>query len=251
MKFFFIAVHNSLSNSNSKFQIDLMPYPQSLIDVSLNVATGLVPCLIEQEKRKALEEIFMDFIQQRITFDDGCAKLQALGHDNKSLVKLERILSLQPNIEDRTIGNDFNLANKLDHGRNRSMPWTSNEDELLLAGIYRYGVSEWQKVASFVGNGRTRSQCGQRWIRCLNPNMKRDKWTKEEDLQLFHLVQIHGVHSWAKIAKEIGNRTDVQCRYRFARNQAKLQINPLLFSLAKMNIPQIQQIQFDNDKVKC
>ena len=217
-----------------------MPFPQPLIDVAIYLTTGIAPVSIDQEKRKELEEIFLDFIQEKITFDEGCARIKAFGYDNQSMIKLKRILSLQPNLYSYD-GNTKNKNNRCTQVRHRSAPWTIDEDEYLLAGIYRYGFSEWQKVSLFVGNGRTRSQCGQRWLRCLDPNMKRDKWTKEEDMKLFQLVQIHGAHAWSRIAKEIGNRTDVQCRYRFGRNQARLQFSPG-FVNQKINILQIQQM---------
>ena len=197
-----------------------MPFPQPIIDVAIYTATGYSPQKLEPEKRMKLTEIFTRFIDQQLNLEEASNLLVIDGYDPRSVVRLMRILNAQSN--SRKVNTSINIENNLHksmchRARKRSMPWTMDEDELLLAGIYRYRFSDWQKVSSFVGNGRTPAQCGQRWFRCLDPNMKKEKWTKEEDNKLINLVQVYGVHSWTKIAKEFGNRTDVQCRYRYKR----------------------------------
>ncbi|EAX85378.1 Myb-like DNA-binding domain containing protein [Trichomonas vaginalis G3] len=93
--------------------------------------------------------------------------------------------------------------------------WTQYEDQRLLAGIHKFGISDFRLVANFVGNGRTRSQCSQRWNRSLNPTIVKSPWTQEEDIMLMRAVAINRDHSWTKVANEIHGRTDVQCRYRY------------------------------------
>ena len=39
--------------------------------------------------------------------------------------------------------------------------------------------------------------------------------TPEEDAKLIELVEKYGDRSWTKIASEIGNRSDAQCRYHY------------------------------------
>ena len=97
----------------------------------------------------------------------------------------------------------------------KSRPWTEIEDMRLLAGIYKFGLEAWGSVASFVGNSRTKSQCAQRWSRGLDPNLSKNNWTKEEDSKLLKLVEKFGQKSWTKIAVEMPNRCDIQCRYRY------------------------------------
>jgi hypothetical protein len=41
------------------------------------------------------------------------------------------------------------------------------------------------------------------------------KWTAEQDTELLILVQIFGGKCWARVSAELGNRCDVQCRYRY------------------------------------
>ena len=99
--------------------------------------------------------------------------------------------------------------------RKTRMNGTSEEDKKLLMGIQYYGETNWTSVASYVGNNRTRSQCSQRYKRDIGSNIKREKWTSEEEDLLLKLIQKYGFQSWAKISREFGNRSDVQCRFRF------------------------------------
>jgi hypothetical protein len=100
-------------------------------------------------------------------------------------------------------------------------PWTEYETQRLLAGIHRFGTDEWSAVATFVGNGRTRSQCVQRWVRGLDPRISKDRWTKDDEGRLLSLVAKYGTRGWTKVAGELGNRSDVQCRYHW--HQLKVQ----------------------------
>ena len=95
--------------------------------------------------------------------------------------------------------------------------WSVYEDNRLLAAIYRYGIDNWALISKFVGNNRTRAQCAQRWTRCLNPRICKDTWDQREDALLFQLVGRYGDHSWTKVAEMMGNRSDVQCRYRYSQ----------------------------------
>lgn len=93
--------------------------------------------------------------------------------------------------------------------------WTPNEDRRLLASIHKFGLSDWQKISDYVGTGRNRNQCSQRWIRSLNPLINKNGRTPDEDLQLKKAVSLHGVKCWTKVAADMQGRTDVQCRYRY------------------------------------
>ena len=93
--------------------------------------------------------------------------------------------------------------------------WTIEEDNKLIEAIKLHGTSNWSQIAIYIGSSRTRGQCSQRWNRDLNPSIKREKWTSEEDKILLHLVELYGLKSWTRISKEIGTRSDVQCRFHY------------------------------------
>jgi hypothetical protein len=93
--------------------------------------------------------------------------------------------------------------------------WTGTEDLRLLAGILRFGTNDWQQISGFVGSGRSKSQCHQRWNRGLDPRIARDTWTPQQDELLMMLVALYGQKCWTQVSCGLGNRCDVQCRYRF------------------------------------
>jgi hypothetical protein len=68
-----------------------------------------------------------------------------------------------------------------------------------------------------VGNSRTRSQCSQRWQRGLDPRISRRPWAREEGTALARAVAICGEKAWIRVSQELGNRSDVQCRYRYSQ----------------------------------
>ncbi len=49
----------------------------------------------------------------------------------------------------------------------------------------------------------------------INPKIKRNKWSFEEDLTLGVALRIYGNKKWSKIANHLNGRTDIQCRERF------------------------------------
>jgi hypothetical protein len=51
-------------------------------------------------------------------------------------------------------------------------------------------------------------------MRGLNPQLKKESWTAEEDGLLLHGMGKYG-NCWRKISAEIPGRCDVQCRYRW------------------------------------
>lgn len=105
--------------------------------------------------------------------------------------------------------------------------WTQLEDHRLLAAIRRYGLNDWTNVSRFVGNGRNRCQCSQRWQRSLNPLINKNSWLPAEDQTLLSAVRELGVHSWMKVSALLPGRTDVQCRYRYQLITKKM-TNPYL-----------------------
>jgi hypothetical protein len=104
-------------------------------------------------------------------------------------------------------------------GSRRQNPWSKDEDNRLLRGIQKYSVDNWAAVARFVGNGRSRAQCSQRWNRGLNPQLNKRLWSREDDERLRALVLRYGVKAWTRIAHEMGTRSDIQCRYHFLQLQ--------------------------------
>ncbi|NXK06397.1 SNPC4 protein, partial [Herpetotheres cachinnans] len=92
----------------------------------------------------------------------------------------------------------------------RKGPWTPEEDALLLAAVKKYGERDWYKIRTEVP-GRSDAQCRDRYLKALHCDVKKGKWSLEEEEQLIELVQKHGLGHWSKIASELPHRTGSQC----------------------------------------
>ncbi|KAF3771727.1 Myb-related protein 3R-1, partial [Nymphaea thermarum] len=85
-------------------------------------------------------------------------------------------------------------------------PWTKEEDDIIIKLVEKYGPAKWAVIAKSLP-GRIGKQCRERWHNHLNPAIKKDAWTKEEELLLIEAHRIHG-NKWAEIAKVLPGRTD-------------------------------------------
>lgn len=90
--------------------------------------------------------------------------------------------------------------------------WTNVEDQILKAAVSKYGLTQWARVASLLPK-KTAKQAKARWTEYLNPNIKRDEWSLEEDEQLLRLAKLMP-NQWRSISPVMG-RTPAQCVERY------------------------------------
>ena len=90
--------------------------------------------------------------------------------------------------------------------------WKNSEDEILKAGIMKYGKNNWARVASLLPR-KSSKQCKSRWFEWLDPSIKKTEWSREEDEKLLHMVKIMPTQ-WRSIAPVVG-RTAAQCLLRY------------------------------------
>lgn len=168
---------------------------------------------IPSEQLPMIRETFDQFISGRITYPDCTQKLTPIIGTTQPIDKIDAILRTPENPLPPNQMKQMDVS--LNQMRAKTRPWTTYEDRRLLAGLHRFGFEDWALIAQFVGNGRSKAQCSQRWTRGLDPKITKDQWSEEQDSKLLQLIAAYGDKSWTKIASQMGNRCDVQCRYRY------------------------------------
>nr|UWK20166.1 Myb-like transcriptional factor [Trichoderma rhododendri] len=96
----------------------------------------------------------------------------------------------------------------------RKGEWHIDEDEQLRKAVRLYGY-RWVQVAKHV-ESRSADQCASRWQNYLDPNIKRQAWTEEEDLRLLGAYELYG-SNWKTIqVHELPRRAlqDLRNRHR-------------------------------------
>lgn len=96
----------------------------------------------------------------------------------------------------------------------RTGRWTEEEDAWLLAAVRRCGSANWSIIRDFVPE-RTDVQCRERYMNILDPALRHESFTPQEDAALERAVREHGEGKWSQVAAALPNRTDNQCRRRW------------------------------------
>lgn len=104
--------------------------------------------------------------------------------------------------------------------------WSKEDDELLLNRLnqlypellatqdFDANKVDWRLVAEAFGDSRKAKECRRRWVALLNPNLRRGRWTADEDQLLMEQYNLHGP-LWQTIARNIQGRSEHQCSKRY------------------------------------
>ncbi|RDY10631.1 Transcription factor MYB39, partial [Mucuna pruriens] len=86
-------------------------------------------------------------------------------------------------------------------------PWTPEEDQKLIAFIEEHGHGSWRALPPKAGLRRCGKSCRLRWTNYLRPDIKRGKFSDEEEHLIINLHAVLG-NKWAAIASHLPGRTD-------------------------------------------
>ncbi|KEH24596.1 putative transcription factor MYB-HB-like family [Medicago truncatula] len=89
----------------------------------------------------------------------------------------------------------------------RKGPWSAEEDQILISHIQTYGHGNWRALPKQAGLLRCGKSCRLRWINYLRPDIKRGKFSKEEEDSILKLHEVLG-NKWSAIAARLPGRTD-------------------------------------------
>ncbi|KAJ4728627.1 Myb transcription factor [Melia azedarach] len=86
-------------------------------------------------------------------------------------------------------------------------PWTPEEDQKLVDYISRHGYGSWRALPKLAGLNRCGKSCRLRWTNYLRPDIKRGRFSEEEERIIINLHSVLG-NKWSKIASHLPGRTD-------------------------------------------
>ncbi|XP_051126066.1 transcription factor MYB41 [Andrographis paniculata] len=86
-------------------------------------------------------------------------------------------------------------------------PWTPEEDQKLIDYIQKHGYGSWRTLPKNAGLQRCGKSCRLRWTNYLRPDIKRGRFSFEEEETIIQLHSILG-NKWSAIAARLPGRTD-------------------------------------------
>ncbi|MED6154915.1 hypothetical protein PIB30_001056 [Stylosanthes scabra] len=86
-------------------------------------------------------------------------------------------------------------------------PWTPEEDLKLVHYIQKHGPGNWRSLPKNAGLQRCGKSCRLRWTNYLRPDIKRGRFSFEEEETIIQLHSVMG-NKWSAIAARLPGRTD-------------------------------------------
>ncbi|WZZ87873.1 hypothetical protein YC2023_116452 [Brassica napus] len=128
-------------------------------------------------------------------------------------------------------------------------PWTPEEDQKLIDYINKHGYGNWRTLPKNAGLERCGKSCRLRWTNYLRPDIKRGRFSFEEEEIIIQLHSIMG-NKWSAIAARLPGRTDNEIKNywntHIRKRLLKLGIDPNQnnpTNTHEVNQPEVNQYQ--------
>ncbi|RWR87806.1 transcription factor MYB86 [Cinnamomum micranthum f. kanehirae] len=122
--------------------------------------------------------------------------------------------------------------------------WSPEEDEKLIRYITTHGYGCWSEVPEKAGLQRCGKSCRLRWINYLRPDIRRGRFTQEEEKLIINLHGLVG-NRWAHIASHLPGRTDNEIKnYWNSWIKKKIRKPQMPPQTSSTTIPMTQSMEF-------
>jgi hypothetical protein len=126
----------------------------------------------------------------------------------------------------------------------------SKEEDNTIKHLYEnIGIRDWKEISHQLPS-KTSKNCQNRYLNYLQPNLKTDNWSKEEDDHLLNLVESYG-GKWIIISKHLPGRSPLSVENRFVKYLQKNIKKNIFFPIVnKCRTAQLAFLPNDEEKEK-